>query len=78
MGVKKTNGVTLAEALTELRRERQVRGTVYPSLVAQKKLDRLVAIKRNDALDEAIRILGGIYTEQQRVAAAEEAAGRLL
>jgi len=44
-------------ALHELRRERTMRGVLYPAEVAAGRLKREAMMARNDALDDAISLL---------------------
>lgn len=63
---------TLREQITELRRERRMRDTVYPGMVATGRLVATEATRRNDALDAAIatlqRLASDLEFNRERVA----------
>lgn len=57
---------SLASQLAELRRERKMRHTVYPHLIASQKLTEHQAAYQNAALDGAIATLERLVDAQAR------------
>jgi len=57
---------SLAAQLAELKRERTMRGRVYPHLVASGKLKRHAADYQNLALEAAIKTLERLVIEEAR------------
>jgi len=71
---------TLRDQVAELRRERKMRDQVYPHLINTGKLQGGEALRRNAALDAAIKTLDRLAldldTERERIARVARFEGR--